>query len=109
MAFFWSAFLSSAKTASIVGYVLAMFVTICAGSLNAIIWPSVGDYPYYANVYPAFSFARCVFNLTSACAGDGCVNKLSMVSHETWVCVGMMLGVGMFYGLMGAYLNEILK
>lgn len=60
-------------------------------------------------MYPAFSFARVIYNLTYVCAEQNCYTSFSDVDKETMTAMASLYIYGLVYMLLGTYFNEIIK
>ena len=85
-----------------------MFITILAGSINAVAWTDTGSYQSLASIYPVFSFSRCIYNLTNTCAKGLCYKSFKDVDSETMSCIYWLYVMGILYGILGTYLNEVI-
>ena len=62
-----------------------------------------------ANIYPVFPFSRCIYNMSTSCSAGECYKSLSDVDSETWNCIIALYASSIIFGLIGTYLNEIVK
>ena len=62
-------FIDSAKTSTIVGYLLSIFSSLIGMVLSSVIFPYPSRFPTLLILYPPFALSRVVFYLGVACAG----------------------------------------
>jgi hypothetical protein len=68
MAALFQIFINSAKTATIVGYVLSIFSTLVGVPICTVIFPAPMALPLYLTLYPPLALSRIIYHLGTACA-----------------------------------------
>jgi hypothetical protein len=68
MAFCVQVFINKAKTASIIGYLLSIWLILTAVSFNIGIYPYPLNLPYGLRVVPTFGFCRIIYRMAEACS-----------------------------------------
>jgi hypothetical protein len=59
-AFLVSIFIESSLTASVVGYVVAIYMQIMANILGMVVYCMPNHFPWYFHIIPTFSFCRAM-------------------------------------------------
>lgn len=71
-------FIDSAKSATIVGYVLSIFSTLIGIPICTVIFPTPMTLPFLLTLYPPLALSRIVYILGSACADSvECIRNFS--------------------------------
>jgi hypothetical protein len=73
LAFFFSVFINSSQTASIMGYALSIWTTTIATSLNITIYTYPEEMGWLAYPYPTVPFCRIMYLSARSCAFSSCV------------------------------------
>ena len=107
LSFFFSAFLQMAQTASIIGYLLSIWVTLVAVSLNLTLFGWPNPMVWYLHLYPTFSFVRFFYIFAYHCAFETCLSSFTAVG-EAWICILSLYVQGIVYMIFALYLTEVI-
>ena len=108
LAYFFQAFLSNARTTSVIGYMIAFWLILIGTCLNLAMFVLPKEAPYLLNLFPSFGIARIFYYMASFCAYDTCISEFSRVSREVkFALVYLSLG-GIILTILGIYLYEVL-
>ena len=67
-AFFLSVFMEKSQTASIIGYLTAIYLTVMGMVLSFIVYyPGLLAAPWYFHIFPVWTFIRCLVHLFLPC------------------------------------------
>ena len=90
-AIFLSCFLNDSQTASIIGYMFSIIMTMAGSTLNisGLACGTHGDYnlrtPYY--VHPALTYAHAMFYLSNECTFERCIDHVADLPWKAWKSV----------------------
>lgn len=107
LAFFFSVFLNQAQTASIVGYLLSIWVTLVAISLNTTLYAPPKTVTWWLLLYPTFPYTRLFFYLATACGYQSCISSFSDLPDEAKTCLILLYVEAVVFMLLALYLNQI--
>lgn len=107
MAFFFSVFLNSSQTASIVGYSLSIWATTIASTLNVTVYSYPNYMSWYLYPFPTFPFCRVMYHLAMECAYGSCYKQVSQINEETRWCLTAIYTEAVIYLVLALYLNEV--
>ena len=108
LAFFYQAFLSNARSATIIGYMVSLWTTIIASSLNFSIYDLPEKFPIPLLMYPTFALCRVFYYMTLRCGFERCIDNLSDVNDEMIICFVLLFVMGFVFLFLGIYLYEII-
>lgn len=108
LAFFFQAFISNARSATIIGYMVSLWTTIIAASLNFSIYDLPEKYPVWLLLYPTFALCRVFYYMTLRCGYEKCIDRLSDVNDEMVTCFVLLFVMGIVFLFLGIYLYEII-
>lgn len=108
MAFFFQAFLSNARSATIIGYIISLWTTLLAVSLNYTIFNLPAKIPLWLLTYPTFNICRIFYYLTTKCGWDSCIGDLGNLDEELIQCIVMLFVMPIVYIFLGIYLYEVI-
>ena len=108
LAFFFQAFINNARSATIVGYMLSLWTTLIAVSLNFSIYDLPEPYPFWLLCYPTFSLCRIFYYMTYKCGYDKCMDSLDNLSNEFVNCYYLLFISGFVYMILGMYFYEVI-
>jgi ABC-type multidrug transport system ATPase subunit len=108
MAFFFQAFLSNARSATIIGYIISLWTTLLAVSLNYTIFDLPKKIPIWLLTYPTFNICRIFYFLTVKCGYESCISSLSNLDEEMIKCIVMLFIMPFVYIFLGIYLYEVI-
>jgi len=108
LAFFFQAFINNARSATIVGYMLSLWTTLIAVSLNFSIYDLPQSYPLWLLCYPTFSLCRIFYYMTYKCGYDKCIDSLDNLSDEFVNCYYLLFISGFVYMILGMYFYEVI-
>jgi ABC-type multidrug transport system ATPase subunit len=107
MAFFFAVFLNQAQTASIVGYLLSIWVTLVAISLNTTLYAPPKTVTWWLLLYPTFPYTRFFFYLATACGYSSCISSFSELPDEAKTCLWVMYVEAVVFMLLALYLQQV--
>lgn len=70
LSFVFYPFINKAYTASLVGYIVALWFTIISVTLNLSMFEFPKTMPSYLNIIPYFAFSRLYYHISRGCAND---------------------------------------
>jgi hypothetical protein len=109
MATLFQIFINSAKTATIVGYVLSVFSTLVGVPVCTVIFPAPMTLPLALLLYPPLALSRSVYLLGMACADSTeCFRSFADATQELLLCLAVLYGWA-FVFLLAVYLNEVVQ
>ena len=108
LAYFFQAFLSNGRTTSIIGYMIALWVTLVCACLNLALFVLPTEAPYILNILPSFALCRIFFYMTSYCGYETCISDFEYVNTEVRYALGYMMLGGVIFTILGVYLHEVL-
>jgi hypothetical protein len=108
LAYFFQAFLSNGRTTSIVGYMIALWITLVCACLNLAFFVLPTEAPYILNILPSFALCRIFFYMTSYCGYETCISDFDNVNTEVRYALGYMMLGGVIFTILGVYLHEVL-
>ena len=109
MAAFFQIFINSAKTATIVGYVLSIFSTLVGVPLSTVIFPAPLVLPLPLLLYPPLTLSRIVYHLGVACADSTeCVRSVSGANGELLLAICVLYGWTLMF-LVSVWLNDMVQ
>lgn len=107
-AFFTSVFLSKARTASIVGYGIAVYFMAISLVLCTVLHVLPSRLPWYYHVIPTFTFTRAVQHSTIECLLYHCFSTWdSVTATEARVSIALLYVHAVVYGALAWYFNQI--
>jgi len=107
MAFFVSPFLGRAQSATITGYVISLWLTVIAITLNNTLYDFPNKMPLSLAIIPTFAFCRVYYRVSHGCGFDTCIYSLEIADEEMWNCIGLMYLVSTILLFLGIYLHEV--
>ena len=108
MAFFYSVFLNKAQTASIMGYLLSIWVTLVAITLNATLFTYPTRMSWWLLLYPTFPYVRVFYHLTVACTYTVCVSQFKHLDSEASLSIGLLYVEAVVFLLLALYLQQVI-
>lgn len=109
LAAFVQVFIDSAKSATIVGYVLSIFSTLVGVAICTVIFPAPMTLPIALVLYPPFALSRIVFYLGTACADSReCYHSLADIDSEMALCLTILYLWVLVFPL-AAWLNGVVQ
>ena len=108
LAYFFQAFLSNARTTSVIGYLIAFWLILIGTCLNLAMFVIPKEAPYLLNLFPSFGIARIFYYMASFCAYDTCISEFSRVNTEVKFALLYLTIGGIILTILGVYLYEIL-
>ncbi|CAK64013.1 unnamed protein product (macronuclear) [Paramecium tetraurelia] len=109
LSFFFQVFLNKSRTATIIGYLISVWGTIMASTINLAIYPDPLELPWYLQIVPQIAFGRLFYILSFACVSQhGCYSSLELISPEIQGCLFSLYFNTVFFAIMGIYLHEII-
>ena len=120
LAFFFSVFLNKAQTATsiniyiyiyiicvVAGYMLSLWTTVVALSLNSTLFEYPREMPSYLSLYPTFAFARIFYRISYACGFSNCVYDAREADWEINYNMSMLYVMPTVFLILAVYLNEV--
>lgn len=108
LAFFFQGFLDKARSATVWGYFLSLWVVMWGITLNFMIYPLPDELPWVYKWYPHFAMCRALYILSFNCGYYKCVESLDEMTYELIECCAVLYVVGAAFCIIGIYLNEIM-
>jgi ABC-type multidrug transport system ATPase subunit len=108
LAYFFQAFLSNARTTSVIGYMIAFWLILIGTCLNLAMFVLPKEAPYLLNLFPSFGISRIFYYMASFCAYDTCISEFSRVSREIKFALAYLTLGGIILIILGIYLYEVL-
>jgi len=90
------------------GYLLSIWITLVAISLNITLFSFPNQMSLYLHLYPTFSFVRFFYITAYHCAFGECLTGFFSLNGEAWVCILALFLQGTIYGALALYLNEVI-
>jgi len=107
LAFFFQVFISKARTATVWGYLLSIFIVLWGITLSIAVYPIPERFPWYVLMYPHFAMARAIYILSVNCGYYHCVETFADMDAETGWCIFVLFVSGLAILAIAMYLNEI--
>ena len=107
LAFFFQIFLNQSQTASIIGYLLSIWITLVAISLNTTLYAPPKTVTWWLLLYPTFPYTRFFFYLATYCGYKSCISSFSELPHEAVTCLILLYVESVIYMLIALYLNQV--
>ena len=108
LAYFFQAFLSNGRTTSIIGYMIALWLTLTCACLNLALFVIPTEAPYILNIFPTFAICRIFFYMASYCGYESCIGDFKNVNNELRYALGYMMLGSVIFTILGVYLHEVL-
>ena len=108
LAYFFQAFLSNGRTTSIIGYMIALWLTLTCACLNLALFVIPTEAPYILNILPTFAICRIFFYMASYCGYESCISDFKNVNNELRYALGYMMLGSVIFTILGVYLHEVL-
>lgn len=77
MATLFQTFISHSNSANIIGYLLSIWTSMIAASLNLGLYQYPQKFPYALKMYAPFAFNRILYVILSKCSMDSCPTSMS--------------------------------
>ena len=108
MSFFASVFLSKTKTATIIGYTIAVWFTTIAGVFNLTVYASPAKMDWYLYIIPSFTFSRLMYYCSYECGYEHCITKFTDMNSEMALCLVFLYLFAAIYLLLAMYLYQVI-
>ncbi len=108
MAFFFQAFLTNARSATIIGYIISLWTTLVAVSFNFTLFDFPKKFPLWLLGYPTFNICRIFYHLTVKCGFERCISSLSDLDPELKNCIILLYISPWILIFLGIYFYEII-
>jgi hypothetical protein len=79
LAFFYQAFVNKARTATVIGYLISIWMVLWGCVLNIIVYPQPTVMPWYFFLYPQFALTRGIYQMSMACGYYRCIETFDML------------------------------
>jgi hypothetical protein len=107
-AFFVSVFLNNSQTASLVGYGLAIWVSIISNTLNITAYGYPKYMPSWLTIIPNFPFSRSIYLMSHKCSyRGGCYEEFSEIQGELKDMIIAIYADALIYMVLAIYLYQI--
>jgi hypothetical protein len=107
-AFFISVFLNNTQTASLVGYGLAIWVSIIANTLNVTIYQFPKTQNPFLRIIPNFPFSRAIYLMAHKCSNrGGCFEEFNQLDAELVSAIQAIYFDAFFYLIAAMYLYQV--
>ena len=83
LAFFFSVFINSSQTASIIGYTMSIWACTIAVTMNLTVWHTPHKMDLFAYLLPSFPYIRMFYNMALDCAYSTCYKSIWDIDEET--------------------------
>jgi ABC-type multidrug transport system fused ATPase/permease subunit len=108
LAFFFQSFVNNARSTTIIGYMVSLWTTLIAVSLNFSIYDIPNKFPIILLYYPTFNLCRIFYYMTYHCGYYTCLNNIYTIEQEVKNCYFILFISGFVYIILGMYLYEII-
>jgi hypothetical protein len=108
MAFFFSVFLNSSQTASIIGYSLSIWIATFATTMNVSIYTWPARMSWWLYPFPTFPFCRIMYHMAMDCAYIGCTRSMFKMKDEAYYCVIAIYLEAVIYLVLALYLYQVI-
>lgn len=108
LAAFFQTFLSKARSANIIGYLVAIWTMMIGSTLNIGLYQFPSHFPLILQMLPPFAFNRLFYLMLIECSDYYCYQSLSSITQEMQQCIAFLYIGFIFFFFLGAYLFEIL-
>jgi hypothetical protein len=108
LAAFFQTFLNKARSANIIGYIIAIWTMMIGSSLNIGVYQVPSEFPGWLQALPPFAFNRLFYLMLINCSDADCYNTLEEINPEMKNCIVSLYAGFVVFFLLGAYLFEIL-
>ena len=89
------------------GYLLSIWVTLVAVTLNATLFAYPKEVSWWLLMYPTFPFVRFLYFLTVSCGYEVCISSWSMLDNEAVWCMILPYIEGVVFLILALYLNQV--
>lgn len=107
LAVFFKTFLSSARSANIVGYLISIWTCMIESTLSIGIYQYPSAYPVGLRIFAPFGFVRIVYTLLTVCSDGNCYQDINNIPDELKQCIVFLYLNFFFFFFLGTYLYEI--
>lgn len=104
LAVFFQTFLSSARSANIIGYLISIWTCMIASTLSIGVYQYPAPYPYGLRMFSPFGFVRILYMLLTACSSGECYGNMSHIPEEIQQEITFLYLNFVFFFLLGTYL-----
>jgi Na+-transporting NADH:ubiquinone oxidoreductase subunit NqrF len=104
---FFTALFSSAQSASMSGYALALWTCTFVSNLTIAVFSLPRRLPHYMMYYPTFPFVRAMYLLIDTCTWEKCYGDYDLMPEEFREMEIIMLLNAFVYTVMAVYLNQV--
>ncbi|EGR34219.1 hypothetical protein IMG5_020170 [Ichthyophthirius multifiliis] len=104
---FFQVFLSKARSATIIGYLLSIWTSLISVTINAAVYPDPYELPYLMRLYPPLGFSRLMYNFSFACSNGQCFRHFESLTEEIKDCIFYLYIGFFFFTFAGIYLHEV--
>lgn len=108
MATFFQTFISNSRSANIIGYLLSIWTSLIATSLNVGVYQFPIELPYWLRIYAPFSFGRIFYIMLIKCSTNECLNSFSVLPDEMKHEIAYLYICFFVFQLIGMYLHEVI-
>lgn len=106
-AFLLSVFLNKSQSATIVGYLFAVWMTTVATTLNMTIYSRPHKMDWFFLPLPAFSFCRVMYFIARNCGYTHCVQGFSDFNDEMQAGLIMLYVSSALFMVLALYLYQV--
>ena len=102
-------FINSAKSATIIGYLLSIFSCFVGEAITTFIYAYPQLVPLPILFYPPFALCRAIYLIGYNCASNSsCYKDLDHIDPELWTIILILYGWILVY-LLSIWLNEMIQ
>jgi ABC-type multidrug transport system ATPase subunit len=107
LAFFFQVFISKARTATVLGYLVSIWTVLWGVTLNLAVYPAPYQMPGHFYLYPHFAMTRAIYLLSYSCGYYKCVEGWDELEEELTYCLCSLYLGGAVFMVLALYLNEV--
>ena len=79
LAVFFQTFLSSARSANIIGYLISIWTCMIGSTLNIGVYQFPAPYPTGLKMFAPFSFVRIIYLMLTVCSSGECYGDIQTI------------------------------
>lgn len=109
LAFVYSSFVDKAQSASVLGYSIAIVLSILVSCvmLSGGCQDENNEMIHYFRIHPTLCFVRIIYVLSDACTWNSCYGIMEYAPPEIFGCLKMLYFHSVAYMVLALYLHEV--
>lgn len=107
MATFLQVFISSSRSANIIGYLFSIWTNLIGATLSVALYQYPHPLPTLPSLVPTFAFNRIFYLMFTNCSADHCYPNLQQIDDEVKHCLLVLYLGFVVFQLLGMYLYEV--